>query len=500
MINLKKLTALFILSAMLLTSFASFTACGGGDKPVQDADTSSGETTAAETTAPPTNEELLAATRASLPKVDFEGYTFTVLDRDESNIKWFTYDVFAENINGDPINDAVYERNSILEDLYNIKIAEKKVARPVNDAATAILAADEYFDTLTDGLTHLAKTLAAPGYVVDYHTIDTIKLSNDWWDSQMSSGLSVNNKLYYATGDISIMDNSGTWCVLFNKSMIEDFSLDKPYALVEDGTWTLSKMYDMAKVVALDIDGDGKMGDWDQYGVMSETYNTFAFWSCSGELITKKDSDDLPVLSMYNDRSAAVLELVQDIQLDLVVTITGPRHSKAMAEGVNVAFKNGLGLFIFGGMMLITDYRASEVDFGIVPAPKYDEAQERYYNTYSYGNCTAYSIPITASDLSRTGTIMESMAALSKYSLTPAYYEITLEGKFLRDEESKDMLDLVLSTRNFDLGSIYDWGGVFSIFAAMYNAKAYDFASRYAAVEEKANKAIAEFIEKINEQ
>ena len=125
---------------------------------MQDADTSSGETTAAETTAPPTNEELLAATRASLPKADYEGYTFTVLDRDESNIKWFTYDVFAENINGDPINDAVYERNSILEDLYNIKIAEKKVARPVNDLRDRHTRADEYFDTLTDGLTHLANS------------------------------------------------------------------------------------------------------------------------------------------------------------------------------------------------------------------------------------------------------------------------------------------------------------------------------------------------------
>ena len=169
----------------------------------------------------------------------------------------------------------------------------------------------------------------------------------------------------------------------------------------------------------------------------------------------------------------------------------------SLRDGVNMLFKQGGGLFLFGGMWLISKYRDSEVDFGIIPAPKFEESQEKYYNTHSPGNCTAYAVPVTATDLERTGAVLEAMAQLSKYTLTPAYYDISLQGKFLRDEESAAMIDIILANRNFDLGMIFDWGGTLTIFYDMYNAKTNDFSSRYAGIESKAEAAIADFIAKI---
>ena len=90
------------------------------------------------------------------------------------------------------------------------------------------------------------------------------------------------------------------------------------------------------------------------------------------------------------------------------------------------------------------------------------------------------------------------MARISKYTLTPAYYDITLQGKFLRDDESAAMIDIILANRNFDLGMIFDWGGTLTMFYDMYKAKTNDFSSRYAGIETKANTAIADFIAKIS--
>ena len=39
--------------------------------------------------------------------------------------------------------------------------------------------------------------------------------------------------------------------------------------------------------------------------------------------------------------------------------------------------------------------------------------------------------------------MLEAMAAKSKYTLQKAYYDICLEGKFMRDEESSAMLDII---------------------------------------------------------
>ena len=45
-----------------------------------------------------------------------------------------------------------------------------------------------------------------------------------------------------------------------------------------------------------------------------------------------------------------------------------------------------------------------------------------------------------------------------KYSeqiITPAYYDKTLNGTYVRDEESKDMLDIIFNNRIFDVGHLY---------------------------------------------
>jgi len=490
-----------ILAGLLaLFTVASFAACASDNGTASD--TTAADTTAVDANAEPSEADLYAAAKASMPEADYEGHEFLVVDREDvTGMKWHTRDVFAETETGDPINDAVYERNMILEEAYNIKIKERPITlyQGAKTVVTEIMAGDETFDTITDSLSAISKTLAVPGYVIDLNTVPEMDLSKDYWDQNMNEYLSINNKIFLASGDISIMDNLGTWAMLFNKDMVSDYNLDDPYENVRAGTWTLDLFYDMCKVTAVDLDGDGEMTETDQWGFLSENYNTFALWMASGERLTKMNDDGVPELCMYNDRSVAVLEKVQKIMVDPSITITGSEHSNNM-YGIIDDFGAGKGLFHYGGLMLVTDYRDDDINFGIVPAPKYDENQDNYYSCYSNSNTTAYAIPITATDVSRTGTILEQMAILSQFTLTPAYYDVTLEGKAFRDEESKEMVDIILADRNYDIGSIYDWGTIQSIFQnEFYAKKSSDFASAYAAIEESAIAAIEEFIESLED-
>ena len=59
------------------------------------------------------------------------------------------------------------------------------------------------------------------------------------------------------------------------------------------------------------------------------------------------------------------------------------------------------------------------------------------------------------------------------------------------------MIEIILSTRSFDLGSIFNWGKTFDIFNQMTSAKTSDFASRYAAAESAAQTAINDFVNSI---
>lgn len=488
-------TAAWLCAAMILSAAAS--SCGTpAEQPVETPQKETVSDTEAVTGETDKNADALAKAKAELPQKNYDGYTFTVLDR--AGDTWGTIDVFSEAENGDTINDAVFKRNRILEEAFNIHIAQKQEDKPGDEARTLITADDAAFDVVTDGLNTLG-TLASAGCLYDWNEVPGIDLSQPWWDPQASKELSIRNKLFFTTGDISIMDNYGTWCIMFNKSIAQDYDLDDIYEHVRKGTWTISLFYEMAKTAAKDMNGDGVISDEDQWGYFSETYNEYGMWAASGETIIKKDKDDLPVLNVLNDRSISVLQLVTEMQQNAAVTLSTERVKDGTGSAfTNNGFGNGSALFIYGGMWLITYFRKFDLNFGVVPAPKFEESQERYYNTYSYGNCTAYGIPVTCRDFERLGTVLEAMAQISKYTLTPAYYDVALKGKYIRDEESAEMLDIILAQRTYDLGNIFDWGGMFSTITGFATAKSPNFASAYAKKESAVQKAIGTFLESLD--
>ena len=480
------------LAVLLLAAALLGTSCGGGSTEVKDTTpTGTDAQTTAETLSP------LDQTVAGLPVKDYDGYEFKIMDRSTEHAPWETYDVYAESENGDAINDAVYQRNRVLEELYNIKIVESPILYPAENMQKLIIAGDDTFDIFIDGLNALTK-MTTGNMLYDYHDIPEVQLEQPWWDQQMRTELSVDGKCFFVTGDISVMDNEATWCILFNKKMVEDYDLDDPYELVRGGKWTMDKMYEMAKTVAKDLDGDGKMTGADQFGFLTEIYNVYALWVGGDNMIIEKDGDDRPVSSLYNERSASVYDKVLEFQFDESVSAIAGRAVFPSYSDMNVCFTEGRGLFDYGAMALVSDFRESETDFGILPSPKYNEAQERYCNTFSPYNLMAYAIPVTAGDVSRTGTVMEAMAQVSMHILTPAYMDVSLKGKFIRDEESEDMIELLLATRSYDLGAIFQWGTSFNIFNGAANNKIGTFASQVEKSQKSLDAAIEKYIEQLN--
>ena len=94
-----------------------------------------------------------------------------------------------------------------------------------------------------------------------------------------------------------------------------------------------------------------------------------------------------------------------------------------------------------------------------------------------------------------TGAVIEALAYYGKKEITPAYYEVNLKGKYFRDEESAEMLDLIFETRFFDVGMYYQLGGYNERVITMMQQNDTDFASMYAKNEKMANK----ILQKIND-
>ncbi|MCL2816313.1 MAG: hypothetical protein FWD23_17100, partial [Oscillospiraceae bacterium] len=86
-------------------------------------------------------------------------------------------------------------------------------------------------------------------------------------------------------------------------------------------------------------------------------------------------------------------------------------------------------------------------------------------------------IPITVQDTEKVGAITEALSYYARKYVVPAYYDINLKTKFSRDDESSEMLDIVMDGRIFDFGYVYDNWVVAFKFADQINAKKREYVS-----------------------
>ncbi len=472
--RMKNLSALFL---AVLMAMLPMTGCGNQ---VQESQT---DTTPADTAAIETEPAETKLT-PDLPEKDYEGYSFRMMTKGLYNVHWRSIDAVAEELTGEPINDAVFNRNTYVSETYNVKFEEviHTDMNPTPMAQKFIQAGEDGFDVLLHG--NEMRTLITGGMMLDLNTIPYMDLEKPWYDQNANSALSIANRLYMTAGDMTIMDNNATWCLQFNKALADDLNLGNLYDMVKEGKWTMDVLLSAVELASQDLNGDGVHDEFDQWGIEGESFNTTALMMGAGVKIFEKDENDMPVLAIGTEHFYNTFEKAVAINGNMDFCLHVDNYtSKYPGESVwsdcmDKCFSEGRALFNFAGMNRVTLFREMETDFGILPIPKWDEEQESYHNVVSLWCAALIAVPKTAGDTERTGVILEALNAESMYTLTPAYYDITLQGKSVRDEESADMLDIIFESRVYDLGNMFAWGGVFDLPGSLTRSGADKIASQ----------------------
>ena len=440
-----------------------------------------------------------------VPEMDCGGYEFKVVSRDGYlGMYWITVDMYAEAENGEPINDAVFRRNRILEDKFNINITELRQDDVLTFSQKVIQSGSDDFDVLYPHMQQ-SGALVQKGQILNLYGIPHLAFEKPWWDKTSNDSLTIGHKLYGAAGNITTMTNDATWTVLFNKDLNRDFGLGEPYQLVREGKWTLDVLHENSKIATKDLNGDGEITAEDQWGTVQQHECAYSLFAASGQKVVEKNSEDLPALSLNNDRSVAVLTKVINFMSDDFAQIKADdavntrKYANVWDEITTKVFTESRALYLVTNFDMVKTLRNMEANFGILPLPKYDESQPQYYNTMQYNNATVMCVPITATNQERTGAVLEAWAAESVETLTRAYYDITLKGKHARDDESTEMLDLIFSTRVIDQGMLFNWAGVQDFFQGFSQKKQLDFTSQYEKAEPRWQTAMEKTVDAIEE-
>jgi hypothetical protein len=496
--KLISVTAILLLIVMLAAMTAG---CAGENGDITDTpDGGSGITAAAETA---------VEYAPQLPALDFDGADFmfyTKMERDEDG-PWTARDIWVEKETGESVNDAVFRRNQIVEEKYNMTIKQTRgLIGPQEsysmhkELSQIVMSDDNIYDVVMPTLQDLA-SLARDKMLVPLSALEYIDLDKPWWNDRFTRETSVAGKVYYANGDLSLTFMQAVYTILFNKEMIDNYGLDDPYVLVADGKWTFDKVHEMSAAVSSDVDGDGKITNADRVGLVVLNNSIDALYVSTGEKYVTIGSDGSFTFTGGSRRSLDMLEEIYRLYeaREYVLCMTDQARRAAGTTALNhneastIMFGDDRALFLFGTMLNVPRMRDMETDFGIVPTPMGTDNQDSYYTYVQTWASGGVGILITAKDADKSSVIIEDMSYLAREMITPEYYDVSLKTKFARDDESAGMLDLIYETRSVDMGYLFNIGNlVTDVRTMIYSSRKNNFASLIAGKEESINVTLAE--------
>ena len=471
---MKKAITLILLASMLL----SVSACGSENAPGEV--TTGGDVTTAENGGESTEAGSRDAVPSAITKnMNFKGETVTFLTRDTDE---FINEIKADEETGDTVNDAIYARNMIVEDKLRVKIEVVSRAGSYgphtqfnSDVVKEVMAGDTPYDVISY-YAYAMPMIASEKVLYNLKDLGNLDLSKPWWHQSFIENAEIYGKLYAVAGDIDISTVSYRRALFFNKDLVGNYLQDVDlYGKVLDGGWTQEYFIGITKDIYQDLDGDGKESEADFYGYDANG-SLDPFPVGGGLTYTKKTSDGRYEWDLFNEHNNTLIERFYNMY-------TSNSGIYFIDKGDENRFLESRSVFYATDLKYTEKLRDMKDEYGILPMPKFDAGQGQYYSVAN-DNYSQIAVPTTVKDPEMVGAVLELMGEYSYKKVIPAYYEVAMKGKYLRDDESCQMFDIIIDGAWYDFANINTsvvGDPVFITRQAQYHKDGQNFASMWAA-------------------
>jgi len=432
-----KSIAKLLLLAMLLT----LASCGG----------EAGEDAITDMISDDTTEILPTGPQLNIGSETYDGQKFTILTTLHNE-----WEHVVEEATGEIVNDAIYNRNMNVESLLNIDIEYIVSAGNWGDrnAYCALIRSDVMSDSkaydLITGVTVCVMPLTLERMFLHADELEYVNIENPWWVSGMMEDIALDGKLYGLLGDACVNLYTDLAVFYFNKTLLDEYQLENPYDLVRSGSWTIDKLSEMVQNISHDLNGDSELtAEDDQFGMMG-------FSTVNRSLMTGAEIQTIPIV----DGMPTVVDLSERFvsMYDKLYKLCAENNGYITVEGDytknSAHFANGQTLFIDNWLRAVNLFRDMEDDFGIIPFPKLDADQQEYHTQIGTSTSMLF-VPITAKDAALTSKVAEAMSYYGWKDVVPAYYEVALKEKYTRDEDVKEMLDIIRNSAQMSFTFAY---------------------------------------------
>ncbi len=404
------------------------------------------------------------------PNVDDDGYLLDNipddLNYDNAKINFLVWsdvensEFEIESATQDPVDDAIFYRNLEVENRLGVELNfDSTPGNRENTSAFMQQARARIQSNSSDSLDIMAAyslttaTLSYNGLCANLNGLEYLDFSQPWWPERLISEATVDEKIYFCSGDLSTNMLHMMHAVFFNKDMMVDYGQDPDelYADVLNQKWTIDQMLTLAALVYDDLDTSQTKSTGDRFGlVICDNYYDSFFYAAGMTLIDHTDSG----IEISDD-------LASEKAVDLVSKV-GDFFNNNNSGFMITDFSEGEYMYTSRALMVISRCHIAykqlknyaDLNYGQLPFPKYNAEQKDYVSVLAFP-CTLYAVSATAEDIERAGAVLEVMCSEGYRQITPVLFEVSMKVKYSTDEEASQIYDIIRSTVTFDLGRMY---------------------------------------------
>lgn len=380
-----------------------------------------------------------------IPDTDFGGASVQFISPTWYNAPSFIY---AEELNGEAVNDEFYKQRMTVQERFNAEI--KLEIYPDEGGGTTleknihamVTAGDDLYDLVYNG-DGCGVRNGIGGDFLNLRSLSSIDFDKPWFKGT-SDLFTIGGRLFFTANPLSTSSIYMNSVLAINKDMATDFNLTIPYDDARAGVWCFDDMVAMTKDLNQDLNGDGKMDENDQYGFLTQYYSTMCIQCNLGGAVIGKDEDGMLTVVSDAERIVSVVDKYAKLMEN------GASNLGASNEGGASVFVRNHSLFCYLEARVLSNMvRGSDVKYGILPFPKYDENQQDYsaagYDLY-------WGIPLTSSKAEMTGTLVSAMSCYNYNYVIPLVWEVVLGSKLSDAPDDTDMFRIIRDTQYVDIG------------------------------------------------
>lgn len=365
---------------------------------------------------------------------------------------------YANETGINTLNDAIYEMNQLVENALKVTLVYNQIQCVTGGELYAavqpsIMTGDDTYQLCILHPYESYNSFILNNQAFDLYTLENVDMEQSYWNKNVIDQLAVGDHAYIGSGALCKYDLYMIYC---NKDVLTDAGKTVPYDLVREQKWTLDTFLSMTQDFYADDNGDGRRDNGDKYGFAGMwDANSSAFLQASDiYIVTKDETKSFVVTIGEHPHISDFYDKLFTWSKDESVWLYG-FASRNNTSSVT-SFLSGKIAFTLD--ILGTQYNSASFDVGILPMPKYSEAQENYQHV-NWGNNII--VPSTISNASMVGDTLELMAYYSSTVVHSAYYETVLQYQAAADQEDSEMVVLIYNTVVYDPGIAFCDGNTY---------------------------------------